>query len=81
MRGRTLRLPLSLRLRLRLPLTRYARQDRKDRSRVPISAADVAKMMEAMGIDRVCCVDLHCGQIQALYIHMHTHTQIEAPCT
>ena len=41
---------------------------------MPISAADVAKMMEAMGIDRVCCVDLHCGQIQALYTHTHTHT-------
>ena len=52
-----------------VPYYGYARQDSKDRSRVPISAADVAKMMEAMGIDRVCAVDLHSGQIQARRVH------------
>ena len=33
-------------------------------SRVPISAADVEKIIEIMGVDRVIALDLHSGQIQ-----------------
>lgn len=42
-----------------IPYYGYARQDRKMSPRVPISASDVAKLIQAMGADRVICVDLH----------------------
>ena len=50
-----------------LPYFGYARQDRKDRPRVPITAKLVSNLIVAAGADRVLAVDLHCGQIQGFF--------------
>ena len=52
-----------------IPYFGYARQDRKTTPRVPISASDVAMLLENGGADRVLAVDLHCGQIQGFFHH------------
>lgn len=50
-----------------IPYYGYARQDRKTESRVPISASDIAMLVELAGADHIICVDLHCGQIQGFF--------------
>jgi ribose-phosphate pyrophosphokinase len=50
-----------------LPYYGYARQDRKDKPRVPISAKLVARLIEASGTDRVLTLDLHAAQIQGFF--------------
>lgn len=50
-----------------IPYYGYARQDQKASGRVPISAADIALMLESAGISRVVTMDLHCGQIQGFF--------------
>ena len=50
-----------------LPYYGYARQDRKDRPRVPISARLVAALLETAGASRVLTLDLHAAQIQGFF--------------
>jgi ribose-phosphate pyrophosphokinase len=50
-----------------LPFFGYARQDRKDRPRVPITAKLVANLLVAAGVQRVLTMDLHAGQIQGFF--------------
>jgi ribose-phosphate pyrophosphokinase len=50
-----------------LPYYGYARQDRKDKPRVPISAKLVADLLSAAGTDRILTMDLHASQIQGFF--------------
>jgi ribose-phosphate pyrophosphokinase len=50
-----------------IPYFGYARQDRKDEGRVPISAKLVANMIVAAGADRVLALDLHAAQLQGFF--------------
>ena len=50
-----------------LPYYGYARQDRKDKPRVPISAKLIASLLERAGADRVLALDLHAAQIQGFF--------------
>src|SRR5690554_4571526 len=50
-----------------MPYYGYSRQDRKSRSREPITAKLVADMIQSAGASRVVCIDLHAGQIQGFF--------------
>jgi ribose-phosphate pyrophosphokinase len=50
-----------------LPYYGYARQDRKDRPRMPISAKLVASLLERAGANRILALDLHAAQIQGFF--------------
>ncbi len=50
-----------------MPYYGWARQDRKDKPRVPIAAKLVAKMLEAAGATRIITMDLHADQIQGFF--------------
>ena len=50
-----------------MPFFGYARQDRKDKPRVPITAKLVANLISAAGVDRVLTMDLHAPQIQGFF--------------
>lgn len=50
-----------------MPYFGWARQDRKDKPRVPIAAKLVAKMLESAGATRIITMDLHADQIQGFF--------------
>jgi ribose-phosphate pyrophosphokinase len=50
-----------------IPCFPYARQDKKDKSRAPISAKLVANMLTVAGADHVITMDLHASQIQGFF--------------
>lgn len=47
-----------------IPYFGYARQDRKDRPRVPISSSVIAQAIEFAGADKICTIDIHSDQAQ-----------------
>ncbi len=63
----TLRLDSAGRVTAVIPYMAYARSDKKDKPRVPITARLVADMIEIAGADRYMTLDLHAGQIQGFF--------------
>src|SRR5436309_8033306 len=64
-----------------IPYFGYARQDRKDEGRVPITAKLVANLITRAGTDRVLTLDLHAAQVQGFFDipvdHLHATPVIE----
>ena len=63
----TLRRASAARITAVMPYYGYARKDRKDEGRVPISAKVVANTLVASGVDRVLTIDMHAAQIQGFF--------------
>ncbi len=63
----TLRLDSASRVTAVIPYLCYARSDKKDQPRVPITARLVADMIQVAGADRYITLDLHAGQIQGFF--------------
>jgi len=63
----TLRRASASRVTAVIPYFGYARQDRKDEGRTPITAKLVANLLERVGADRVVAVDLHAAQVQGFF--------------
>lgn len=61
-----------------IPYFGYARQDRKDKARVPISAKLIANMLVAAGANRIMTMDLHADQIQGFFDIPVDHLRGEA---
>lgn len=61
-----------------IPYFGYARQDRKDKPRVPISAKLIANLLEAAGADRIMTLDFHADQIQGFFDIPVDHLKSEA---
>ncbi len=61
-----------------IPYFGYARQDRKDKPRVPISAKLIATIIQAAGANRIMTMDLHADQIQGFFDIPVDHLKSEA---
>jgi len=61
-----------------IPYFGYARQDRKDKPRVPISAKLMANILEAAGANRIMTMDFHADQIQGFFDIPVDHLRSEA---
>jgi ribose-phosphate pyrophosphokinase len=49
------------------PYYGYSTFDKKENQKIPIAAADVSKILEIAGVDKVACIDLHAGQIEGFF--------------